>query len=536
MAVPIIDEARTPVAVSRTRPRRRGRLFDPLAVALLATVVSGAGASRPSLWFDEGATISASASRSLPELWRLLGHVDAVHGFYYLLMHAWFAVFPPTEFWSRAPSCLAIGAAAAGVVVFTKQFSPRTTAVCAGIVFAILPRVTWAGIEARSYAFTAVAAVWMTVLLVTSIRRNRWWLWLLYTLALMLSILLNVYLMLLVPAYAVVTTVVGRRKSVVFRWAIASATAVAVMTPFMLFAHGQSFQVAWISPVNWDNVIDVAQHQYFDNSDYTFRPPIWQVPFAILAAVIIFAALAVRLTGRWKSAGDTRRLLMICAAWIVVPTAISLIYSAIIEPVYFPRYLFFTAPAMAVVLAVCIVAVAHKPGQIAGALILLAAAAFPNYLLSQRGPYANEGWDYSQVADVVSAHAAPGDCLLVDNTVHWLPGWPRAVLAARPAAFRSLVDVGRGARASERGTLTDGHVAVWLVKDRLNKCSTVWTISDRDTTLPQHQRLPEHQSGKSIPAGPVLGRAPAYLTPRQLGFHIVERWQFHRTQVTKSVK
>ena len=86
-------------------------------------MISGAGAGRPSLWFDEGATISASASRTLPELWQLLGHIDAVHGFYYLLMHGWFTVFPPTEFWSRVPSCLAIGAAAAGIVVFTKQFS-----------------------------------------------------------------------------------------------------------------------------------------------------------------------------------------------------------------------------------------------------------------------------------------------------------------------------------------------------------------------------------------------------------------------------
>jgi mannosyltransferase len=519
MAVPIIDEARTPVAANGSRHRSHGWLLDPLAVALLASIVSGAAASRPSLWFDEGATISASASRSLPELWRLLCHIDAVHGFYYLLMQGWFAVFPPTEFWSRVPSCLAIGAAAAGVVVFTKQFSPRTTAVCAGIVFAILPRVTWAGIEARSYALTAVAAVWLTVLVVTAIRRNRWWLWLLYALALMLSILLNIYLVSLAPAYAVVTPVVGRRKAVVLRWAIASMAAVAIMTPFMVFAHGQNFQVAWISPLSWHNVIDVVQHQYFDNS----------VPFAVLAAVVIVAAFAVRLTGRWESAGDTRQLLLACAAWAVLPTAVSLIYSAIIEPVYYPRYLFFTTPAMAVVLAVCIVAVAGKQRRIAGVLILLAAAAFPNYLLSQRGPYAKEGWDYSQVADVVSANAAPGDCLLVDNTVHWLPGPIRALLATRPAAFQPLIDVGRGGRGPERGTLWDGHVAVWLVKDRLNKCGTVWTISGHDTTLS------DHQGGKSLPPGPLLGRAPAYLTPRQLGFHIVERWQFHRTQVTKSV-
>src|SRR5271169_5271292 len=237
MITSILDEPRTAVAARGSRPQRRGRLLDPLAIALLAAVISSIAASRPSLWFDEGATISASASRSLPELWRLLGHIDAVHGVFYLLMHGWFAVFPPTEFWSRVPSCLAIGAAAAGVVVFAKQFSSRTIAVCAGVVFAILPRVTWAGVEARSYAFTAVAGVWLTVLLVTSIRRNRWWLWLLYAVALLLSMLLNIYLVLLVPAYAVVTPVLERRKSVVLRWAMTSAVAVCALTPLMLFAH-----------------------------------------------------------------------------------------------------------------------------------------------------------------------------------------------------------------------------------------------------------------------------------------------------------
>ncbi|MGH3532007.1 MAG: glycosyltransferase family 39 protein [Mycobacterium sp.] len=520
MAVSMIDEPRAAVAASGVRPRPHGGLLDPLVVALLTAVISAAAAGRPSLWFDEGATISASASRSLPELWRLLGHIDTVHGLYYLLMHGWFAIFPPTEFWSRVPSCLAIGAAAAGVVVFGKQFSSRTTAVCAGVVFAILPRVTWAGIEARSYAFTAAAAVWLTVLLVAATRRNRWWLWLLYALALTLSILLNIYLVLLVPAYAVVTPVIRRRKSVVLRWAVTSSAVVGIMTPFMVFAHGQVFQVAWISPLDWHSVIDVAQHQYFDNS----------VPFALLAGVVIVVAIALRRASAPGGGGDTRRLLLVCAAWIAVPTAVSLIYSAISEPVYYARYLFFTAPAMAVVLAVCIVTITRKPWAVAGVLILFATAALPNYLFSQRGPYAKESWDYSQVADLISAHAAPGDCLLVDNTVRWAPGPIRALLATRPAAFAPLVDVERGARGPEHGTLWDGHIAVWLVLHRLDACTTVWTISSRDKTLP------DHQSGPALPPGPLFGHAPAYQFAGELGFRIVERWQFHRAQVTKSTR
>ncbi|MCV7332103.1 glycosyltransferase family 39 protein [Mycobacterium cookii] len=520
MVATTLAEPSTAVVAEDPPTRRPGRLLDPFVVAMLTAAVGAAGASHPSLWFDESATISVSASRSIPELWRMLGHIDAVHGLYYLMMHGWFAIFPPTEFWSRVPSCLAAGIAAAGVVVFGKQFLPRTTAVCAGLVFAILPRVTWAAAEARSYAFTALAAVWLTVLLVTAIRRNRWWLWLLYALALTVSVVLNIYLILLVPAYAVVAPVLRRQKPVLLWWAITSAVAVGAVTPLLLFAHGQSFQVAWIYPLNWHNVLDVVQHQYFDNS----------VPFAIGAAMIFVAALTIRLTGRWEVTGDIRRMLIICAAWMVVPTAIALIYSAISDPFYYPRYLFFTTPAMAIVLAVCIVAVVTKPRWIALVLIALTAAAAPNYVLSQRQRYAKEGWDYSDVADLIATHAAPGDCLLVDNTVRWLPGPVRALLAARPAAFRPLVDVGRGVPAPKRETLWDGHVAAWLTTGRLYKCTTLWTITTHNTTQPNHQ------VGSSLAPGWKFGRAPAYQIPDLVGFHIVERWQFHRTQVVKSIR
>ncbi len=520
MVATTVEEPTRAVLAPVTPPRSPGRLLDPLAIALLASLIGSVAASRPSLWFDESATISASLSRSLPELWKLLGHIDAVHGLFYLLMHGWFALVPATEFWSRVPSCVAVGIAAAGVVVLARQFLPRHTAIYAGVVFAILPRVTWAAVEARSYALQAAAAVWLTVLLITAIRRHRGWLWVLYALALMVSILLNIYLVLLVPVYAVVTPMLRRQRSVVVCWAISSAVAVGALTPLMLFAHGQSFQVAWIHPLTWHTILDVVLHQYFDNS----------VPFAVMTALIFVAALTIRLTGRWQSAGDTRRILIICAAWMGLPTAISLIYSALSDPFYYPRYLFFTMPAMSIVIAVAVVAIARRPRWIALALVALAVAAIPNYFLSQRQRYAKEGWDYSDVADLITAQAAPGDCLLVDNTVGWLPGPVRALVAARPAAFQPLVDIGRGVPAPKRETLWDGHVAVWLIVGRLYKCTTLWTITTHDT------RLPNHQAGKSLPPGRLFGRAPAYLVPQNVGFHIVERWQFHRTQVIKSTR
>src|SRR5271155_5794978 len=181
------------VSVSDTgeSQRRRGALrgdqltlpramLDPLIVGVLAAAVSLGGASRPSFWYDEAATISASYSRSLGDLWQMLSNVDAVHGLYYLLMHGWFQIFPPTEFWSRAPSGLAAGGAAAGIVALSKQFSSRTVALSAGVLCGILPRTTWAGIEARPYAMSMAAAVWLTVLLVVAVQRESRWYWLSY--------------------------------------------------------------------------------------------------------------------------------------------------------------------------------------------------------------------------------------------------------------------------------------------------------------------------------------------------------------------
>jgi mannosyltransferase len=515
---PVADDAEPAPAA-----RARGRLLDPWAVAALTAVISGAWAARPSLWFDEGATITAAASRTLPELWKLLGHIDAVHGFYYLLMHGWFAIFPPTEFWSRAPSALAVGAAAAGVVVFAKQFSGRGTALCAGAIFAILPRVTWAGIEARSSALVVAVAAWLTVLLVAAVRRNRAQQWVSYALLLMVAILVNVNLVLLVLVYAAIFPLLapGRPRKWPAIWlAVTSVVALGAMTPFMLFAHKQVWQVGWITGLNRNLFLDVVHRQFFDHS----------VPFAILSGVLVLAAAMLQLAGKARAEHGAGRLFLVSALWVVVPTAAVLIYSAVSEPIYYPRYLIFTAPGAAVVLAVCIVAIARQRWQIVGLVAVLAAAAFPNYYFTQRGPYAKEGWDYSQVADLISSHATPGDCLLVDNTVPWRPGPIRALLASRPAAFRSLIDVERGAYGPKVGALWDGHVAVWLTTAKINKCPALWTITNRDKSLP------DHQVGQALSPGTAFGRAPVYQFPSYLGFRIVERWQFHYSQVVKSTR
>ncbi len=103
--------------------RMRGRLLGDLRCWPRSSAAPWA--SRPSLWFEQGLTISASASRTCQAM-SLLGISTPMHGLYCLLMHGWFAVFPPTELWLRRLPAAGDGAAAAGVW-FAKQFrdAPR---------------------------------------------------------------------------------------------------------------------------------------------------------------------------------------------------------------------------------------------------------------------------------------------------------------------------------------------------------------------------------------------------------------------------
>jgi mannosyltransferase len=488
--------------------------LDAVIVGVLAAAVSLVGAARPSFWYDEAATISAAYSRSLGQLWHMLGNVDAVHGLYYLLMHGWFTIVAPTEFWSRAPSALAVGAAAAGLVVLGKQLSSRTVAVCAGLICAILPRSTWAGIEARPYALSMMAAVWLTVLLVAAARRNTAWLWCSYGIVFAASIVLDIYLTLMVLAHAAFLALWRYGWPILVRFAVAAVLAVAAVAPFALRVVGQAHQIIWIAPIGRRTLEDVVIQQYFERSP----------PFTLASALIVVLAVALwRFTAVRLPDGD-RRLLTVAAAWLVMPTVVIVGWS-LIHPIYTPRYLCFTAPAMALVLGVCVGALAAKPWAVTAAVSVLAVAAAPNFLLVQRGPYAKYGMDYSQVADLVAANAAPGDCLLVNDTVTFMPAPMRPLLAARPDAYGKLADISLWQKATDRNDVFDTNLIPEASAGPLDVCRVVWIITQADPSRPAHEQGPQ------LAPGPLFGGTAAFTVPRDHGYRLLERWQFNLVQV-----
>jgi mannosyltransferase len=68
------------------------------------------------------------------------------------------------------------------------------------------------------------------------------------------------------------------------------------------------------------------------------------------------------------------------------------------------------------------------------------------------------------------------------------------------------------------------------VLDCVTTCNVIWTLSFRDWSLPSHE------AGAALPAGSRFGQTPAFLRPAEMGFNLVERWQFNQNQVTRAVR
>ena len=168
-AVAELDRTRTAAPGRDTRHARHGKghpglhaiaqRWAPLLPATVTLAVTLWRIQVPSYWRDEAATLSAT-SRPLPDMFRLMGHQDAVHGAYYVLMWAVVRLAGAGELATRLPSALAMAAAAGVVAMLGRRLVSPRAGLAAGLVFAAMPPVSWFGQDARPFAMeTALACV-----------------------------------------------------------------------------------------------------------------------------------------------------------------------------------------------------------------------------------------------------------------------------------------------------------------------------------------------------------------------------------------
>jgi mannosyltransferase len=478
-----------------------GRWRAP-AAGLAAGLTTVLWSWHPSLWSDEAATISA-ASRSVADLRAMLGTLDLVHGAYYLLMHWWIDLFGASAFSIRLPSAIAVGVAGACVYCLGARLSGPNFAVWSVGVFAVLPRVFWAGAEARPYAFTAMFTAAATlVLLIALDRSGRALPWVGYALLLVAGVLTNIYVGLLVAAH-LVSVLWDRRLRTVdrVRWLISAGAAVVVTAPFVVAAHGQTGQLSDRSLGPAALLRNVAVNQWFLGDTPTAtsgaaHPAIragelgsWWVPAAVLLALTCWALAALAVVRNWHtlagSDGGRPPALVWLLPWIVLPTAVIGLYSIAVTPMYTPRYLTFCAPAVALLIATGLTALRPGSLRVVTAAVLVVCA-MP-ILVSQRQLYAKNSSDWVSVASYVGARAEPGD------GIYFAPRWDlgerivgqttRGIVTAYPADFLGLKDLTLLRSPVQAHNLAGQSRYLRQSTAELATVDTVWVI--RRTDYPQ---------------------------------------------------
>ena len=464
----------------RSAPTRASRRTVVLAVALgvVSSVLSFAGSWIPSLWGDEVTSV-LSAERSLPSLFRMLGHVDAVHGSYYFFLHFWVGAFGPSPISVRFPSAIAVGIAVVGVVLLATRLSSARAGVFAGVICVVLPRITYTGQEARSYAFSVACAVWLTLLLVRLItdRAPRRRYWVLYALGVAVSSYVFLFSLLLLGAHAV-SVVALRRRTLTRTWLQAVAAGLVLALPVLVYGVAERGQIGFLAnrtAATWNSV---TVGQWFGSA-----------ACAAICWALIVAAIAWSLV-RW---GRTRRRLvansaaspeerptgpsgaLLATGWLLLPPAVLLTVN-FVDPIYSNRYLTFATPAVAILLGIFLARI--RPTWIAIAVaVAVAAASAPNYV-AQRTPYAENGSDWAVDAAVIQAHAHAGDAILFDETINPSKR-PRLGMRAYPAAYVGLKDVALKTPWWATDNWFDAITPLAQVSDRLNGVRTVWLTEYR---------------------------------------------------------
>ena len=502
--------------------QRRG--VAPLLAGLLGFTISMVGITTPSLWYDEAATV-ISTTRSWSQLWAELGNVDAVHGLYYAAMHIIFDVFGYSPLSLRMPSAIAVGIAAALVVVLGRQLGRPRLAVIAAIVFCFIPRVTWMGTEGRSYALTATLATLTTIALLRATRAGTRRAWIIYGMVSVLAVTTFIYLALVIVAHGVTMAwmLAGRSSGsrlAARSWLISAGAAGIVSIPFAIVVVGQSSQVSWIRPLGVKTPTGVLRVQWFDLNQL-FAITAWAF-IALGLIMLIRAFLPSRRRADAAAGPAARSFLAVVLPPLIVPILALLAISAVQQPIYQPRYLTMCTPIVAIAIAAGIDAIRWRPAALLS-VVLLAALSVPTIIL-QREPEAKEHSSWAQVADLIAAkRASDGPASTTAIIYGELSGHPKAttrvIAYSYPEPFVGTVDIMIRTPAADTAQLWETRAPVTQSLGGLTGTDVAYLIVSTTPDL------------TVSPSPDIRPSTTAALT--SVGWHVTDEWSFTSISVLR---
>jgi mannosyltransferase len=396
--------------------------------ALLGLALSLIGITGRSLGFDEGATW-AIATQTVPGhgLGAGIAHDGGNMLGFYALEHVLIGALGDSVFVMRLPSVLAGALTAAFVSAIGLRLFDRRTAVVGAVLTAVTLSVVYWNQNARGYApmlaFSCAGMLAFVALADPPVSEpgegagagtgRRAWLPVLgYVAAMTLAMYCSFVAVLMIPAQLV--ALIWRRHAWRrFATALVALAVCAIPLAALAAARG-SGQLFWVPRPDRQVEQQVLESLTGSGLQSTFHPTFLAKPGIWITAAVVLLVLALCVRARRGSAADRGAEplagwgAVLVLSWAIVGPALVFLYSFVSQPLFQPRNLVTSVPAIAFVVALAICD-RRLPRTVAGVALVLALGIrlVPLALSYDVSP---EPWDVATHA-VLSA-ARPGDCVV----------------------------------------------------------------------------------------------------------------------------
>lgn len=438
-------------------------------MGLFGFLVTSAGAWIPSPWLDEAATahIVRYPVTDMLQLWQ---HIDAIFGPYYLLIHFLVKFTGITPLWLRLPSMVAVGVGTTAMALTGRAVAGGKGQLLFALCFALLPRVTSMGIEARPYAISAAFTA-LALLAVVKLQRveSRWY-WVLLGSSMVGAVAAHLFsalpIMGLVLA-AIFTSPVRLRVSLF----LTAAAAALVCLPLVFIGIAQKSQVAWIASAPF-NIPDQALVEAWFPSSLDPRSDVFLASVSLILSIVAALTIGLALLFGLRPLPKTR--LVLAAVPPLVAVAVLWIVSLISEPTVLARYFTSSTPFFAMLVAECIMLLRPYVKQL---VALFLAVGCIILVVSERQPYAKTPIDdYAFIASSIHHRAHAGDGFLIEPST--VPtDTARSAVDVYPQDFAQLVDI-----AEPHGVPLDYPISVDTpvidLEARATLPSRIWLVTE----------------------------------------------------------
>ena len=445
-------------------------------LGLIAQLVFGGlmiwiGIGSAPLWFDELASL-AVAERSIDGIFDLIATTDANMGFYYLLLHGWLWAGDSAT-WIRALSAIPALAAIPLTAILARRLFGDMVGLVTGFLMAGSMFAVANAQNARAYSLAMLLIVLAVLLFVEAVVNRRPAAWAAFgatsALAIYTSPLSGLVLVALLASIPFLPRPREFLRPVVMTLA-AVAIAIAPLAVLMLSAGGSQV----------DHLVRPGPGAAFEAVGELLA--MGDVPLVVLwASLIGFALFALwrdsdefgsppKETWRW------RRSLIV--GWAVIPPMLLFAFSQV-DPLFKDRYLITSVPALAILAAIGLVAVARRsrPLGMAVAALLVFLTLLARIDLESYGESLTPGWGEGNLAAarIIAAYSRQGDGIL------YLPDRRRLGIVEqlkREAPPGTILpdDFSVAAEPEETGVLYAREERPQVITRRLKQHRRVWLL------------------------------------------------------------